>query len=120
MFLTNEAWFQFVCVQWILGRGGKSLNDIDIRHSVIASMKQFIELAKYCLVMDSAGEEENVWQVISKHMFDAASEVPFDWNIILPSGLDEDKKELYRTTMTYIFKSLYDAQRTNTDDIPLD
>ena len=120
LILTNEACFQFVCAQWLLGLGGQSLNDIDIRYSVLASMKQYIELAKYCRVMDSAGEEENVWQVISKHMFDAASEVPFDLNIILPSGLDEDKKELCRTTMTYICKKLYDAQRTNTDDIPLD
>ena len=120
-FLTSRAPFESGHFLWLLS--GQSLNDKDIRCTVLASLKQFIEVAKnfYPVIVESAAEGKNVSHAILKHMVDPASEVPFDWNIILPPGLDEDKRKVCLEMAKLFYKELYDKVMTKIDDdIPLD
>ena len=120
LLLRSPTICQLVYLQWM--QGGQSLNDTDIRYRVLTSLKQFIELAMHCnTVTESAGEGENILDVLFKHMFDPASEVPFDWNIILPPGLDEDKRKVCLEMGKLCCKKFFEKLMTNIDDdIPLD
>ena len=121
LLLTSRAAFELGHFLWLLS--GQSLNDKDIRCTVLASLKQFIEVAKdfYPVMVESAAEGKNVSHAILKHMVDPASEVPFDWNIILPPGLDEDKRKVCLEMAKLCCKTFFEKLMTKIDDdIPLD
>ena len=99
-----------------------NLNDINLRHDFLAFVKQVTELLKYLMPFREAAEGP---KDILRHLFNPASENPFDWNILylaIPPGLglEEDKKEIILTRMKHLLEELLGDVSSNEDDIPLD
>ena len=96
-----------------------NLNDINLRHHVLAFVKQITELFKHLMPLYEAakGPED-----ILRHMLNLASENPFEWNLFhLPGlGLEEDKKEIILTLLKHFVEALLGDANSNGDDIPLD
>ena len=96
-----------------------NLNDINLRHHVLAFVKQVTELFKHLMPLYEAakGPED-----ILRHMLNLASENPFEWNLFhLPGlGLEEDKKEIILTLLKHFVEALLGDANSNGDDIPLD
>ncbi|CAH3175356.1 unnamed protein product [Porites lobata] len=96
-----------------------NLNDINLRHHVLAFVKQVTELFKHLMPLYEAakGPED-----ILRHMLNLASENPFEWNLFhLPGlGLEEDKKEIILTLLKHFVEAFLGDANSNGDDIPLD
>ena len=96
-----------------------NLNDINLRHHVLAFVKQVTELFKHLMPLYEAakGPED-----ILRHVLNLASENPFEWNLFnLPGlGLEEDKKEIILTLLKHFVEALLGDANSNGDDIPLD
>ena len=96
-----------------------NLNDINLRHHVLAFVKQVTELLKYLMPFYEAGKG---FEEVLRHMLNPASENPFDWNLLHFSGpfLEEDEKEIFLTLLKDFLEALLGDANNNEDDIPLD
>ena len=97
----------------------QNLNDINLRHHVLALVKKMAELYKYVRPLCGAGKG---FKDILCHMLDPASENPFDWNLVFLPGLslEEDEKEMILTELKHFLEALLGDVNNNEDDIPLD
>ena len=95
-------------------------SDINSRYSVLASLKQVIEFYKQFIREAAAGPV--AFQNLVENMWNAVSEIPFDWNLVLPLGqrLEEVKQELLLTRVKRFRNGFFDVVNNNKDDIPLD
>ena len=96
----------------------RNLNDINLRHHVLACVKQVTNFHKN-IIRFCEGEEEH--EDLLSEMLNPASET-FDWNLFLPPGrgLEEVDFELVLTDAKCALKALLDVVNSNEDDIPLD
>ena len=102
-----------------------NLNDINLRHHVLAFVKLVAEFYKYVMPFCEAGKGH---EEVLRHMLNPASENPFDWNLfylLFPPGhgLEEDERELVLTEVKCFIKEIIDELYNNEeleDDIPLD
>ena len=96
-----------------------NLCDINLRHHVLAFVKQVTELHKYLMPFYEAGKGP---EDILRHMLNPASENPFDWNLFhFPGlGLEDYKKEIILTLLKHFLEVLLGDANNNEDDIPLD
>ena len=102
-----------------------NLNDINLRHYVLAFVKLVAEFYKYVMPFCEAGKGH---EEVLRHMLNPASENPFDWNLfylLFPPGhgLEEDERELVLTEVKCFIKEIIDELYNNEeleDDIPLD
>ena len=102
-----------------------NLNGINLRHHVLAFVKQVAEFYKYVMPLCEAGKG---FKDVFCHMLNPASENPFDWNLfylLFPPGhgLDEDEREFVLRTVKCFIKEIIDELYNNEeleDDIPLD
>ena len=102
-----------------------NLNDINLRHHVLAFVKLVAEFYKYVMPFCEAGKGH---EEVLHHMLNPASENPFDWNLfylLFPPGhgLEEDERELVLTEVKCFIKEIIDELYKNEeleDDIPLD
>ena len=102
-----------------------NLNDINLRHHVLAFVKLVAEFYKYVMPFCEAGKGH---EEVLRHMLNPASENPFDWNLfylLFPPGhgLEEDERELVLTEVKCFIKEIIDELYKNEeleDDIPLD
>ena len=96
-----------------------NLNDINLRHHVLAFVKQVTEWYKYARPLSDAGKG---FEDIFCHMLNPAPENPFDWYLFhLPGlGLEEDEKEVVLTSVKHFLEALLGDADSNGDDIPLD
>ena len=96
-----------------------NLNDINLRHHVLAFVKQVTELHKYLMPFYEAGKG---FEEVLRHMLNPASENPFDWNLLHVPGptLEEDEKEIILTLLKHSLEALLGDANNNEDDIPLD
>ena len=103
------SWFDYTC----------NLNDINLRHHVLALVKQVTEFVKYLMLLYGAAKGP---KDILRHMLDPASENPIDWNLVFPPGLslEEDEKEMILTEVKHLLEALLGDANNNEDDIPLD
>ena len=96
-----------------------NLNDINLRHHVLAFVKQVTELLKYLMPFHEAGKG---YEEVLRHMLNPASENPFDWNLLRVPGpfLEEDEKEIFLTLVKHFLEASLGDANNNEDDIPLD
>ena len=105
------------CVQ-----DGWNLSDINLRHSVLAYLKQMIEIFKYVLrLSEAAVGPVDYWKLVEK-ILNPASENPIDWNLVLPLGHDLKKhvRELLLTRVKCFLQGFFGVVNNSKDDIPLD
>ena len=98
-----------------------NLNDINLRHHVLAFIKQVTEVFKYFMPFCKAGR---AYEEVFRHILNPASENSFHWNLfhlLFPPGLDleEDEKENILTIVKLFLEAVGDANNDE-DDIPLD
>ena len=98
-----------------------NLNDINLRHHVLAFIKQVTEVYKYFMPFCEAGR---AYEEVFRHILNPASENSFHWNLfhlLFPPGLDleEDEKENILTIVKLFLEAVGDANNDE-DDIPLD
>ena len=100
----------------------RNLNDINLRHRVLAGVKHVTEFGKYFMRLQEAGVGPLDFWGFLKYMFNPGSEIPFDWNLALPPGLDlnEAGQKLILAGVNVLLKALPDEADNNEDDIPLD
>ena len=100
----------------------RNLNDINLRHRVLASVKHVNEFGKYFMRLQEAGVGPLDFWGFLKYMLNPGSEIPFDWNLALPPGLDlnEAGQKLILAGVNVLLKALPDEADNNEDDIPLD
>ena len=95
-----------------------NLSDINLRHRVLAFLKQVIECRKYFMrLSEAAVGPVDYWNQV-ENILNPASEDPFDWNLIWPLGYRLE--ENFLTRVKCFLKVLIDAVNNNEDDIPLD
>ena len=96
-----------------------NLNEINLRHHVLALVKQFTEFVKYLMPLYKAGKGH---EEVLRHMLNPASENPFDWNLFpLPGlSLEEDEKESILTLVKHFLEASLGDANNNEDGIPLD
>ena len=95
------------------------LNDINLRHFVLALLKQVTEMYKYVMPLLEAGKGP---EDVLRHMLNPVSENRFDWNLYHLPGLDleEDEKETILILLKHSLETLLGDANSNEDDIPLD
>ena len=95
----------------------RNLNDINLRHRVLAFVKQFAEFRKYSMPLYEAGKGH---EDVLRDMLNPASENPFDWNVVHLPSFEEDEKEIILTELKHFLEALLGDANSNEDDIPLD
>ena len=100
----------------------RNLNDINVRHRVLAQVKQFTELWKYLMLLSETAEEPKDILSPLERVLNPGSESPFDLNPFLPPdhGLEEDLLELCWTGAKCFLRAFMDVVTKDDDDIPLD
>ena len=100
----------------------RNLNDINVRHRVLAQVKQFTELWKYLMLLSETAEEPKDVLSPMERVLNPGSESPFDLNPFLPPdhGLEEDLLELCWTGTKCFLRAFMDVVTKDEDDIPLD
>ena len=91
----------------------------NLRHHVLAFVKQVSEVFKYLKPLCEATKGP---QDVFRHMFNPASENPFDWNLFHPPGLviEEEEKEIFLPELKHFLEAWLGYANSNEDDIPLD
>ena len=117
-FLLLPVIFTMYCSEWTEW----NLNDINLRHRVLACVKQVIEFVKYSMRLQEAAVGPLDFWSCMKHLLNPASEIPFDWNLFLPPDFDlnEAEQKLVLAVCKFFVKLWLDETNNNEDDIPLD
>ena len=99
----------------------QNLTDINLRHRVLACVRHVTEVSrKFSMRLQDAGVGPLVSWSYMKHMLNPASEIPFDWNLFFPPGLDlnEAEHKLVLAVLKSVLKLWLDEADNNEDDIP--
>ena len=117
-FLLLPVIFTMYCSEWTEW----NLNDINLRHRVLACVMQVIEFVKYSMRLQEAAVGPLDFWSCMKHLLNPASEIPFDWNLFLPPDFDlnEAEQKLVLAVCKFFVKLWLDETNNNEDDIPLD
>ena len=95
----------------------RNLNDINLRHRVLACVKQVTKVLKYVIRLIEA--EEGL-EDIFRHLLNAADpENPLAW-ILSGLGLEKDEMEIILTLLKHFAEASLGDANNNEDDIPLD